>query len=69
VYDKNHRNKTINIPLNELQTRTAVELPRSRLIVLDCFAELQYTRRCQMAVHVLTSAGFPDVAMLNRHGQ
>ena len=69
VFDGSHRDGAVNIPLNELQARAAVELPRSRLIVLDCFAELQYTRRCQMAVHMLSSAGFSDVATLNRRGQ
>jgi TonB family protein len=63
---RSHRDGAVNIPVRELQTRSGAELPRSRLIVIDCFAEQQYLGLCGMAVHVLTSHGFSEVAVLNR---
>lgn len=63
---QSHRDGAVNIPLRELQTRGGAELPRSRLIVVDCFAEQQHSGLCGMAVHMLTSDGFSEVAVLNR---
>ena len=62
-----HRDGAVNIPLAELRTRGGAELPRSRLIVIDCFVEQQYSGLCNMAVHVLTADGFSEVAVLNRN--
>jgi TonB family protein len=63
---ESHRSGAVNIPIRELQTRGGAELPRSRLIVIDCFAEHQPSGLCEMAVHILRSEGFSHLAILNR---
>lgn len=63
-----HRDDAINIPIGELDARSRAELPRSGLIVIDCFVEQQHSGLCGMAVHLLTSRGFSDMAVLNRGG-
>lgn len=61
-----HRDGAVNIPLRELNTRGGTELPRSQLIVIDCFVEQEQSGLCTMAVHVLTSHHFSDIAVLHR---
>lgn len=64
-----HRDGTVNIPLSELATRANAELPRSGLVVIDCFAEQQFTGLCGMAARILTSHGFSELAVLNRSAE
>lgn len=66
MHQTSHRDGAINIPVRELETRGVAELPRSRLIVIDCFAEQQRSGLCDIATHVLSSAGFAQVAIVNR---
>jgi TonB family protein len=66
AYLEGHRDAAIGIPLRELSSRAAAELPLSQLIVVDCFPEQLHAGLCVMAGHMLTSSGFSDVAILNR---
>ncbi len=61
-----HRDGAVNIPLNELGTRAKPELPRSGLVVIDCFAEQQSIGVCGMAASILAAHGFSELAVLNR---
>jgi TonB family protein len=66
AYLHRHREGAVNVPLRELLTRGGAELPRSRLIVIDCSAENHKADFCGVATHFLTSAGFSQVAVLKQ---
>lgn len=66
AHEASHRAGAINIPLKELLTRAAAELPQSRPIVIDCFADLYDSKACAVSAHFLTSSGFTQVYLLRR---
>lgn len=66
VFQQSHRDEAVNIPLKELLTRAAAELPQSRPIVIDCFPDLYTSQACRVAAHFLTSSGFSQVFVLRR---
>lgn len=66
LYQQSHRAGAVSIPLRELLTRAGAELPRSRPIVIDCFADLYASNACRVAGHFLTSSGFTQVLVLRR---
>jgi len=66
AYLNGHRDGAINMPFSDLSTRAGAELPRFRTIVIDCFAEQQYSGACEVAAHILTSRGMSSVIMLSR---
>jgi rhodanese-related sulfurtransferase len=68
AYLRRHREGAINIPLSELATRAGAEMPRSGLIVIDCFAEQQHGP-CGVAIKLLTLQGFSELAVLNRRSE
>jgi TonB family protein len=64
TFAEGHEKGAVNIPLYEVLTRAAAELPRSRHIVIDCREELGL---CAIVVHWLRSSGFSgQVSVLRR---
>ena len=66
AYIAGHRKGALNFPLKELLARAANELPSSRHIVIDCFAEDYKANACTVAAHFLTSSGLTHVSLLRR---
>lgn len=63
-YAEGHREGAVNLPLRELQTRAAVELPHARVAVVDCYSGPRGWRwRCDVAGEMLRDVGVPDVAV------
>lgn len=63
-YAEGHREGAVNLPLRELQTRAAVELPPARVAIVDCYSGPRGWRwRCDVAGEMLQDVGVPDVAV------
>ncbi len=63
-YAEGHREGAVNLPLRELQTRAAVELPSAQVAVVDCYSGPRGWRwRCDVAGEMLRDVGVPDVAV------
>ena len=63
-FKRGHLDGAINIPYDELDVRSRIELRGRGRIVIDCTQE--QTFHCLFADHVLKDAGFKDVAILRR---
>ena len=63
-YAEGHREGAVNLPLRELWTRAAVELPPAQVAVVDCYSGPRGWRwRCDVAGERLRDVGVPDVAV------
>lgn len=62
LYAQGHRDGAINLPLQELQSRAAVELPHAQVVVVACYRGLE--GMCDIAGQILRLVGVPDVAIL-----
>ena len=60
-YAEGHREGAVNLPLRELRTRAAVELPPAQVAIVDCTRGLGGT--CEIAGRLLRLAGVSDVAL------
>ena len=62
LYARGHRDGAINLPLRELQSRAAVELPPAQVVVVDCYRGLE--GMCDIAGQILLRlVGVPDVVV------
>ena len=61
LYARGHRDGAINLPLRELQSRAAVELPHAHVVVVDCYRGFE--GMCDIAGQILQLVGVPDVAV------
>ena len=61
LYARGHRDRAINLPLRELQSRAAVELPPAQVVVVDCYRGSE--GMCDVAGRILRLVGVPDVAV------
>ena len=63
-YAEGHRDGAVNLPLRELWTRAAVELPPAQVAIVDCYSGPRGWRwRCDVAGERLRDVGVPDVAV------
>ena len=64
LYARGHRGGAVNLPLSELQTRAALELPSAEVVIVDCYSGSRGWRwRCDLAGERLRDVGIPDVAV------
>jgi rhodanese-related sulfurtransferase len=64
AFKRGHWPGAVNIPLDELAVRAGPELPRERLIVVDCTRE--HMQLCRWAGGRLVAQQFPKVVLLVR---
>ena len=63
-YAEGHREGAVNLPLRELWTRAAVELPPAQVAIVDCYSGPRgWRERCDFAGQTLQDVGVPDVAV------
>ena len=60
-YAEGHRDGAVNLPLPELRTRAALELPSADVVVVDCYSGSR--GRCDVAGQTLLDVGVADVAV------
>jgi rhodanese-related sulfurtransferase len=63
-FDLGSRQAATNIPLSRLQSRAAVELDKSKLVLIDC--SRTETAACDLAGYVLAAQGFISVGLVDR---
>jgi rhodanese-related sulfurtransferase len=63
AYQKRHRRRSLNIPLDELEIRSRHELDQSKAIIIDC--TYTYSGECEIAKKILSIQGFVSVAVMN----
>ena len=63
-YAEGHRDGAVNLPLPELWTRAALELPSAEVVIVDCYrGSWAWQGRCDIAGETLRDLGVPDVAV------
>ena len=64
-YARGHRDGAVNLPLPELWTRAALELPSAEVVIVDCYrGSWAWQGRCDIAGETLRDLGVPDVAVV-----
>jgi rhodanese-related sulfurtransferase len=61
LYARGHRDGAINLPLQALQLRAAVEILPAPAVIVDCYRG--WEGMCDMAGRTLRLVGVPDVAV------
>ena len=63
-YAEGHRDGAVNLPLPELWTRAALEIPSAEVVIVDCYrGSWAWKGRCDIAGETLRDLGVPDVAV------